>query len=45
LPLEDERFEDMIPINATGAISDDHENGINESKDYKARTKSPLIDK
>jgi hypothetical protein len=45
LPLEDERFQDRIPIYATAAISDDHENGIDQSKDYKARTKSPLTNK
>jgi hypothetical protein len=34
--LEDEEFEDMIPIYAAAAISDDHEDGIDDPKSYKA---------
>jgi hypothetical protein len=44
LALEDEELKDMIPIYATGSISDDHDNGINDPKSYKAATKSPLAD-
>ena len=45
--LEDEEFEDMIPIYAAAAISknDDHEDGIDNPKSYKAATDSPLADK
>jgi len=42
LVLEDDEFEDMIAIHAAAAISNDHEDGINDSKYYKAATKSPL---
>ena len=42
LALEDEEFEDMIPIYATAAISNDHEDGIDDIKSYKAATESPL---
>ena len=45
LALEDEEFEDIIPIYAAAAISDDHEDGINDPKSYKAATESPLADK
>jgi hypothetical protein len=45
LALEDEEFEDMIPIYAAGAVSDNHEDGINNPKSYKAATESPLADK
>jgi hypothetical protein len=45
LALEDEEFEDMIPIYAATAISDDHEDGIDDPKSYKAATKSQLADK
>jgi hypothetical protein len=45
LALEDEEFEDMIPIYAAAAISDDHEDGIDDPKSYKAATESPLTDK
>jgi len=47
LALEDEEFEDMIPIYAAAAISDnhDHEDGIDDPKSYKAATESPLADK
>jgi hypothetical protein len=45
LALEDEEFEDMIPIYATAAISEDHEDGIDDPKSYKAATESPLADK
>jgi len=45
LPLVDEEFEDMIPINTAAAISDDHEDGINDRKSYKAATESLLAEK
>jgi hypothetical protein len=32
LALEDEEFEDMIPIYGAAAISNDHEDGINDTK-------------
>jgi len=35
----------MIPIYAAGVISDDHEDGIEEPKSYKAATESPLAEK
>jgi len=44
LPLEDEEFEDMVPIYAAAAISDDHEDAL-DPKSYKARTESPLAEK
>jgi hypothetical protein len=45
LALEDEEFEDMIPIYAAGAVSDNHEDGINDPKSYKAATESLLANK
>jgi len=45
LALEDEEFEYMIPIYAAAVISDDHEDGIDDPKSYKAATESPLADK
>jgi hypothetical protein len=45
LALEDEEFEDMIPIYAAAAISDDHEDGIDDPKSYKPLTRSQLADK
>jgi len=45
LALEDEEFEDMIPIYAAAAISNDHEDGIDDPKSYKAATESPLAEK
>ena len=45
MDLEDEEFEDRIPIYAAAAISDDHEDGIDDQKSYKAATESPLADK
>jgi hypothetical protein len=42
LSLEDEEFEDMIHIYAAAAISDDHGDGIDNPKSYKAATESPL---
>jgi hypothetical protein len=45
LALEDEDFKDMLPIYAEAAISDDHEDGIDDPKCYKAATGSPLADK
>jgi hypothetical protein len=47
LALEDEEFEDMIPIYAAAAISHnhDHQDGIDNPKAYKAATESPLADK
>jgi hypothetical protein len=44
LALEDQELEDMIPIYAAAAISDDHEDGINNPKSYKAATESPLTE-
>jgi len=47
LALEDEEFEDMIPIYAAAAISNnhDHEDGIDDPKSYKAATESSLAEK
>jgi len=45
LALEDEEFEDMIPIYAAAAISNDHEDGMNNPKLYKSANESPLADK
>jgi len=47
LALEDEEFEDIIPIYAAAAISDnhDHEDGIDDPTSYKVATKSLLADK
>jgi hypothetical protein len=45
LTLEDEEFEDMIPIYAAAVASNDHEDGIDDSKSFKAATESPLADK
>ena len=45
LSLEDEELEDMIPIYAAAAISDDHEDGIDNPKSYKVATESPLTQK
>jgi len=42
LALQDEEFEDMIPINAGAVISDDHNDGINDPKFHKGATESPL---
>jgi hypothetical protein len=46
LAIEDEEFEEMIPINAAAAISKhhDHEAAIDQ-KSYKAAIKSPLAEK
>jgi hypothetical protein len=44
LALEDEEFEDMIPIYAADAISNDHEHGIEDPKSYKAAPQSPLAE-
>jgi hypothetical protein len=35
----------MIPIYSAAAISDDHEDGIDDLKSYKAATVSPLVEK
>jgi len=35
----------MIPIYAAAAISDDHEDGIDDPKSYNAATESPLAEK
>jgi len=43
--LEDEGFEDMNLIDAAAAISDDHEDGIDNPKSYKAATESTLAKK
>jgi hypothetical protein len=47
LALEDEEFEDMIPIYAAAAMSNNrhHEDGIDEPKCYKAATESALAEK
>jgi hypothetical protein len=45
LAREDEEFEDMILIYATAAISNDHQDGINDPTCDKAATESPLADK
>jgi hypothetical protein len=45
LALEDEEFRDMIPIDTAAAISDNHEDGINDPKSYKAATECLLADK
>jgi len=45
LALEDEEFEDMIPIYAAAAISDDYEDGIDDPISHKAATESPLAEK
>jgi hypothetical protein len=45
LAFEDEEFEDMIPIYPAAAISDNHEDGIDDPKSYKAAAESPLIEK
>jgi hypothetical protein len=45
LALEDEEFKDMIPIYTAAVISDDQEDGIDDSKSYKAATESPLAEK
>jgi hypothetical protein len=44
LALQDEEFEDMFPIYAAAAISNDHEDAI-DSKSYKAATVYPLAKK
>jgi hypothetical protein len=44
LALEDEEFDDMIPIYAAAVISDDHVDGIDDPKSFKAATVSPLAD-
>ena len=47
LALEDEELEDMLPIYAAAAISNnhDHEDGIDDPKSYIAATESPLANK
>jgi len=47
LVLKDEEFEDMIPIYAAAAISNNHhhKDGIDDPKFYKAATESPLANK
>jgi len=45
LGLEGEQFEDMILIHVTAAISDDHDEGMDDPKSYKAATKSRLTEK
>jgi len=44
LALEVEELEDMIPIYAAAAISDDNEDGIDDPKSFKAATESPLAE-
>jgi hypothetical protein len=43
--LEDEEFEDIIPSSAVAMISNDHPDGNDDHKSYKASTKSLLTDK
>jgi hypothetical protein len=47
LALEDEEFEDIIPIYAAAVISDnhDHKDGIDDPKSYKAANESLLAEK
>ena len=45
MALEDEEFEDMIPIYAAAAISDNNEDGIDDPKSSKAATESQLAEK
>jgi hypothetical protein len=45
LALEDEEFEHIIPIYPAASIPDNHEDGIDDPKSYKAATESPLADK
>ena len=45
LALEDVEIDDMIPIYAAAAISDDHEEGIDYPTSYKAAAESPLAKK
>jgi len=45
LALNNEEFEDMIPIYMAAAISNDHEDGIDDPKSYKAATESLLAEK
>jgi hypothetical protein len=40
--LEDEGFDDIIPIHTAAEICDDHEDGIDDRKSYKAATEFPL---
>jgi hypothetical protein len=42
--LEDEEFEDMIPIYVAAAISDYHEYDIDDPKSSKAATESPVAE-
>jgi hypothetical protein len=44
LALEDEEFEDMLPIFASAAISNNHEDGM-DPKSHKGTTESPLAEK
>jgi hypothetical protein len=45
LAHEDEEFDDMIRIQAAAVISDDHEDGIHDSKSNQAATECPLAEK
>jgi hypothetical protein len=45
LALGDEEFEDMIPIYTAAAISDNHEDGIDDPMSYNAATGSLLAEK
>ena len=45
LALQDEIFKDMIPIYTAAAISNDHEDGIDDPKSSIAATDPPLMDK
>jgi len=44
LALEDEELENMIPIYAAAAITDNHENGIDDWKFDRVATEFPLAD-
>ena len=44
MALKHEEFEDIIPIYAAAAISNDHEDGIDDPKSYKAATESSLAE-
>jgi hypothetical protein len=45
LTLQDEELEDMITIYPAAVISEDHEDGIDYPKSYKAATESLFADK
>jgi hypothetical protein len=45
LALEDEEFENMIPIYTAAAISDNHQDGIHHLTYYNAATEAPLANR